>query len=285
MIAAHVAALRRLDDRHGGGTLSLLYVSSELRNVVDLVRWADYEPKVGRRLLAIVADLAQLVGWLHFDSGAYGAAERYLLLSVRIANSLAERGRAANAVGMLAYVSAFAGHGIEALRVADAAALLCPPGDRLLEARILGRVATAAAAAGDLSRFRESTETARDLVAFGRTGDLPTFLYYLEPVQLVAEAGQGLVVLAGHVTVCRKQLLREAVELVAPISGELRTLHPGDVVIERGQFREDVACASIATPADDPVGWWALGVSTRGLDLPDPLLTQLRSAAADLAAT
>jgi tetratricopeptide (TPR) repeat protein len=218
VIAAHVVALRRLDDRHGGGSLSLRYVSSELRNVLDLVRWADYEPKVGRRLLAIVADLAQLVGWLHFDSGAYGAAERYLLLSVQIANSLGERGRAANAVGMLAYVSAFAGHGIEALRVADAAAGLCSPGDRLLEARIAGRVATAAAAAGDLSRFRESTETARDLMTYGCVGDVPTFLYYLEPVQLIAEAGQGLVVLAGRVTVYRKQLLREAIELLAPIS-------------------------------------------------------------------
>jgi len=30
------------------------------------------------------------------------------------------------------------------------------------------------------------------------------------------------------------------------------------------------------------VGWWALGVSTRGLDLPDPLLVHLRRAAGDL---
>jgi hypothetical protein len=173
---------------------------------------------VGRRLLAIVADLAQLVGWLHFDSGAYGAAERYLLLSARIAGSLDEQGRAANAIGMLAYVSAFAGHGTETLRMADAAAGLCPPGDPLLGARIAGRVATAAAAAGDLSRFRESTETARHLMARGRTADVPTFLYYLEPVQLVAEAGQGLVVLAGRMAVYRKRLLGEAVALLAPIS-------------------------------------------------------------------
>jgi DNA-binding IclR family transcriptional regulator len=69
---------------------------------------------------------------------------------------------------------------------------------------------------------------------------------------------------------------------VAAVEGELRAWRPGDVVIERGQFREDVACASIATPAHDAVGWWALGVSARGLDLPDPLLAHLRRAAADL---
>jgi DNA-binding IclR family transcriptional regulator len=69
---------------------------------------------------------------------------------------------------------------------------------------------------------------------------------------------------------------------VATIEGELRTVRPGDVVIERGEFREDVACASIATPAADSDGWWAVGVSARGFDLPDRLLAHLKHAAGDL---
>jgi DNA-binding IclR family transcriptional regulator len=72
---------------------------------------------------------------------------------------------------------------------------------------------------------------------------------------------------------------------VDAVVGELRGVKPGDVVIERGQFRDNVACASIVVPADDPVGWWALGVSTRGLDLPDTLLAHLRRAAVDLGAS
>ena len=71
---------------------------------------------------------------------------------------------------------------------------------------------------------------------------------------------------------------------VAEIEGLLRGVRPGEVVVEHGEFRDDVACASIAVPADDPAGWWAIGVSTRGLDLPDPLVASLRSASADLAA-
>ena len=69
---------------------------------------------------------------------------------------------------------------------------------------------------------------------------------------------------------------------VATLESDLRGLHPGDVVIERGEFREDVACASIATPADGSAGWWAIGVSARGLELPEHLLAQLRLAANDL---
>lgn len=69
---------------------------------------------------------------------------------------------------------------------------------------------------------------------------------------------------------------------VAAIERELRGLRPGDVVIERGEFRDDVACASIVTAADGSADWWAVGVSTRGLDLPDQLLTHLRRAAHDI---
>ncbi|WP_084960204.1 hypothetical protein [Thermoactinospora rubra] len=215
LIASHVAALRRLDDRHGGGVLSLRYVTSELRNVLDLVRSADYDATVGPELMAIVADLAQLVGWVHFDAHRYGAAERYLLLSARVARALEDRGRMANTVGMLVYISAFAGHGSQAVNIAEAAAEICPS-DPALRARISGRVATAAAAAGDQRGFQAASEEARELLRQAR--EAPSYLYYLEPEQLAAEAGQALVVLAEQATVYRKALLREAVALLAPIS-------------------------------------------------------------------
>ncbi|MFI7449689.1 hypothetical protein ACIBQX_19495 [Nonomuraea sp. NPDC049714] len=229
VIGAHIEALRKLDDRHGGGVLSLRYVTSELRNILDLVQFADYEPAVGRELMAIIADLSQLVGWVHFDANRYGAAERYLLLSERIARGLGEPGRACNAIGMLAYISAFADHGQEAVSIASAA-IRCCPADSILRARIMGRVATAAAAAGDLSAFRQAAEKAGELLAEG--GDPPPYLYYLEPDQLAAEAGQALVVLGEHMTVYRKRLLAEAIDLLAPLSqAGARPEYPRSVVI------------------------------------------------------
>jgi hypothetical protein len=215
LIGAHVEALRKLDDRHGGGVLSLRYVTTELRNVVDLVQSADYEPAVGQELLTIVADLAQLVGWLHFDAHRYGAAQRYLLLSERIARGHGELGRAANAIGMLAYTSAFAGHGQEAVNIA-AAAIRCCPADPALQARITGRIATAAAAAGDLTTFRQAAEKAQELLT--SAPETPTYLYYLEPEQLIAETGQALVVMGENMAVHRKALLDEAITLLAPVS-------------------------------------------------------------------
>lgn len=217
VIAAHVTALRKLDDRHGGGALSLRYITGQLRTVLDLVRSADYEPSVGLQLLTILADLAQLVGWVHFDAGRQGAAERYLLLSEWVARGTGEHGRAANAIGMLSYISSFAGHGMEAVNICTAAEQTCPDVP-VLRARILGRKATACAAAGDLSGFRVASETARSLLDRHRPADAPTYLYYLEPEQLTAEAGQALIMLAERAPIGRKALLREAIELLTPIS-------------------------------------------------------------------
>jgi hypothetical protein len=217
LIAVHIAALRRQDDQHGGGILSLRYVTSELRGILDLVQYADCEPGVRHRLMMIVSDLAQLVGWVHFDAGRYGAAERYLLFSQRIANGIDEFGRAANAMGMLAYVSAFAGHGERAIQIAHAAHRICPD-DPMLQARTAGRIATASAAAGDLSAFRAATEKAQRLLSERRNDGTPSYLYYMEPEQLVAEQGQGLVALAKHATTYQRPLLEEAAGLLAPIS-------------------------------------------------------------------
>jgi DNA-binding IclR family transcriptional regulator len=63
------------------------------------------------------------------------------------------------------------------------------------------------------------------------------------------------------------------------IEAELALLRPGDMVVEHGEFRDDVCCAGVALPGDSG---WALSTTVRGLTLPDGLLASLRLAAADL---
>jgi len=229
LIAAHVAALRRLDDRHGGGALSLRYVTAELRNVVDLVEYANYDAAIGLRMLTIVADLAQLLGWLHFDSSRYGSAERYLLLSLGMCRALDATDRAANVIGMLSYLSAFAGHGLQAVHLAEAAAVEGQITDPVLRARLLGRDATAAAADADLLRFRRTADQAAELLHRSHGSDSESFLYYLSPMQLAAEAGQALVVLAERTTANRDRLLAEGIDLLTgAIAGMITPGEAGD---------------------------------------------------------
>jgi hypothetical protein len=218
VIGSHIAAMRRLDDRHGGGALSMRYMTGQLRVALDLASAGGYDHDVGRQLLTVITDMAQLGGWVCFDAGYHGAAERYLLLSGYVARAVGEAGRLANAIGMLSYISAFAGHGADAVRIAAAAEYACPPVPAL-QARISGRKATACAAAGDLDGFRAASEMALDLLGRQPAGQAPSYLYYLEPAQLISEQGQALVMLAERSEAGRRPLVREAVSLLAPISG------------------------------------------------------------------
>ncbi len=227
VIAVHVAALRRLDDRHGGGALCLRYATAEFRAVVELAEYASYDVATGRRLLVVVADLAQLLGWLSFDSGRCGAAERYLLLSLGVCRAAGASDRAANVIGMLSYISAFAGHGRHAVRLAEAAAAECSRPDPFLRARLLGRDATAAAADGDVGRFRRQSQDAAAMLHQHRNADRPLFLYYLSAEQLAAETGQALVVLARQVTTGRDKMLSEAVTSLAGAVSAKATPGPG----------------------------------------------------------
>jgi DNA-binding IclR family transcriptional regulator len=67
------------------------------------------------------------------------------------------------------------------------------------------------------------------------------------------------------------------------VEAAVHHLRPGDLVVEHGEFRDGVACAGLVARTGDPAGWWAIGVSTRGLELPPVLLAHLRRAGADLA--
>ncbi|WP_344156071.1 hypothetical protein [Kribbella yunnanensis] len=217
LIASHVKALRHLDDRQGGGALSLRYVTHELAGVLDLVRSASYEPEVGRDLLMIVADLAQLAGWMQFDAGGTAIAQRYLLLAIRLARAAGDDGRMVNNIGMLAYVASYTGSGSDALRIIDAANTV-QTSSQLLQARTTGRAATAYASVGDLGAFRIAADRSQELLASAARDELSSYLYYLSPDQLSAEAGYGLLTIAERTDLYQQPLLKQAIELLTPLS-------------------------------------------------------------------
>ncbi|WP_395107580.1 hypothetical protein [Actinomadura sp. SCN-SB] len=228
LITRHIAELRLLDDRAGGGALNLRYVSHELHTVLDLLRNATCEADVRERLLLATADLAQLSGWMHWDAGNHGTGQRYLLLAIRAARTAAESPKlelrttaienAANTLGMLAYQCAHAGRPTDAIRLAEAAAQLGRTASSATRARLAGRLATAHAAAGDIHAFRDAAEQARQHLDNRHPDDVPPFLYYLNTEQLDAEAGQALVDLAQLRPSESTKLLNEAIDLLTPLT-------------------------------------------------------------------
>lgn len=219
MLFEQLAALRRLDDRTGGGPLSQRQARIALHETLTLIHTARYTPETGTRLLQHAAGAAQVAGWMSFDAALSPAAHRYQLLAIRIARAAGDTTTVCNALGMLAYQHAANADPSLALRFAQAAVEHANRSLPLVRARAFGRLATAYAAAGDLEGFRRATERCRRLTQ-QRHSDDPPSLYYLTDQQIDAESGQALVDLAAHLPSQRTVLLREAADLLAPITAQ-----------------------------------------------------------------
>lgn len=219
MLDEQLAALRRLDDRTGGGPLSQRQARHALHDSLALIHDGQYTAATGNRLLQHAGGAAQLAGWMAFDAGLAPASHRYQLLAIRIARAAGDTTTVSNALGMLAYQHAAGGNPNLALRFAYAAVEHAKGGLPLVQARAWGRLATAQAAAGNLDGFRRATEQARRLIQ-NRHADDPPSLYYLTPQQIDAESGQALVDLAAHIPGKRTLLLREAADLLSPIADQ-----------------------------------------------------------------
>jgi hypothetical protein len=69
-----------------------------------LAHQATYTEALGRRLLAVVADLCQLAGWVASDASMAGTAERYYSAGINAAHAADDPALAANLISLLSYV-------------------------------------------------------------------------------------------------------------------------------------------------------------------------------------
>jgi hypothetical protein len=118
-------------DAEVGGGLSREAAVGQLKYALDLLRYASYTDAVGNRLLAAVAGLAGLVGWMCLDSGMNGPAQRYLTFGLQAARESTDPRARLLAVRILADMGQqqrWAGQHTTALRLFDLALAQLPSG-------------------------------------------------------------------------------------------------------------------------------------------------------------
>ena len=89
-------------DANLGGGLAREAAVGQLKYAVDLLRHGSFSQPVGDRLLAAVAELAGLVGWMSHDSGMPGPGQRYLVYGVQAARESGDERATLLAVANLA---------------------------------------------------------------------------------------------------------------------------------------------------------------------------------------
>jgi hypothetical protein len=118
----HVAAsYRELDNRLGGGRVRGAVVHYLNTEVAPLLADGRYDTKTGRQLAAVGAELAQLAGWMAYDAGLHGHAQRYLTVALSFAHHAGNDGLGAEVLAAKAHQAVYLARPGEAVDLARAA--------------------------------------------------------------------------------------------------------------------------------------------------------------------
>lgn len=119
-------------DAEAGGAPCREAAVGHLKYAVDLAQYASYSDRVGNRLLAAIAELSGLVGYMCLDSGMPGPAQRYLIYGLQAARESTDPRAPMLVVSILADLAQhmrWLGHPDTAARLHELAASQLP-GDR-----------------------------------------------------------------------------------------------------------------------------------------------------------
>jgi hypothetical protein len=89
-VRAMQASLKAIDDGHGGGVVLPMAVEY-LRGEVAPLLHARYSDAVGRALFSATAEFTLGVGWMAYDAGKHGLAQRYMAQALRISHAADDR--------------------------------------------------------------------------------------------------------------------------------------------------------------------------------------------------
>jgi DNA-binding XRE family transcriptional regulator len=191
-LPAMIAELRTMDDVAGGGDV-LALARYHFGWVAGLLDQASYSDATGRKLHGALAELGQLVGWVCYDTGQHGLAQRFYITALRAAHSADDRPLGAHILGSMAYQAAHEGRPTEAVTLVETAVAGTrgQQTPRLLAALSI-RHAYAFAALKDTSACTTAISQARHHVEHISDDDDPPYLYWVNPAGIITGAGYGL---------------------------------------------------------------------------------------------
>lgn len=178
---------RELDNRLGGGRVRGAVVHYLDSQVTPLLTDGRYTEGTGRQLAGASAELAQLAGWMAYDAGLHGHAQRYLTQALGFARHAGDEGIGGEILAALAHQAVYLGRPADAVDLARAAQVTARRAGLLtLLTECYVMEAHGHAAADDAAACARALSDAED--AFGRAtpANGPIWLAYFDEAYLSA---------------------------------------------------------------------------------------------------
>ncbi|WP_030517385.1 hypothetical protein [Nocardia sp. NRRL WC-3656] len=144
------ALFQEMDVMRGGGHARAALVNYMNTTVIPLIR-SQHQPAVQAALYDAAAEQAYLIGWMAYDDGEHGVAQRYLIQALRLSQAAGNRVLGAHVLAGMSDQANLLGHSHEAVALARAGLHGIAPQDSaacyadlsILEARALARLGDA----------------------------------------------------------------------------------------------------------------------------------------------
>ncbi|MCS0639193.1 transcriptional regulator [Streptomyces sp. LP05-1] len=162
------ATFQRMDIFQGGGSGRMALAQYMTAHVYPLLRRA-YSDEVRRALCEAAAEQTYLLGWMAYDNGEHGTAQRYLIQALRLAEESRNAALGAHVLAGMADQATLLGNPAEGRRLAQAGrqglartrSAACLADLWCLEARALARLGDKAAAATAVAKSEKEFEKVR----------------------------------------------------------------------------------------------------------------------------
>jgi DNA-binding XRE family transcriptional regulator len=173
-------------DASGAGGLRRKAVVGQLNAVAESLN-DHHPPAITKRLFQVTAELAQLAGWMAYDQGLFGTAQRYYFLALHACQESATPELGAKIIGDMTQLSTALGNYDDSLNLVHTALYSLPrQASNLVRSELLGLEARAYAQLGP-GEARHAARSAEACVAvYEEAPDepFPDWLHYMNPAEV-----------------------------------------------------------------------------------------------------
>jgi hypothetical protein len=201
-----VSFFRRWDSAGNGGLHRKAVVGQLNATAESLVRAACAQggsASVCRRQFHVAAQLLQLTGWMCYDEGLYGQAQKYQFLGLHATHHAHAPELGAKIIGDMTQLSTALGNYDDSLGIVRTALSVLPrQANPLVRSELHGLEARALAHLGsdESSHARRAIEACVEVFHSGATGDKPDWLHYMTPAEVGCLAANTYIQLALQAT-------------------------------------------------------------------------------------
>lgn len=185
-------------DASGSGGLRRKAVVGQLHAVAESLH-EHHAPEAKRRLFLITAELAQLAGWMSYDQGLFGMAQRYYLLGLHACREAAAPALGAKIIGDMTQLSTALGHYEDSLSLVHTALYSLPRvSSVLVRSELLGLEARAYAQLGngEASNAARATEACVEVWHESSDEPAPDWIHYMNQAEVDCLAANAYIELA-----------------------------------------------------------------------------------------